>query len=236
MSLYCLIMKLMKYLLPVALIFLSQQSFSQQSEIRALEPFNKIDVEDKIIVQLIKADEESVEIRAQEIDVQRVMSTVTNSTLKLYIDGPSYKYSKVRAILKFKQFNEIEVSGMAEVSSASLIKTDTLYINAKSGGKVYLDLDVKHLESKISEGGLVSAEGYAVSQNSYITTSGALSAFDLESEIVNVKAVVGGIAKINVSKELNGQVTTKGYIGYKGNPGKIETKVYSGGKVVEFKE
>ena len=227
-------MKLLKYFFSIVYILSVQWSFSQQSEVRVLEPFSKIDVEDKIIVQLIKSNEESIEIKAQEVDIQKVMSTVTNDILKLYIDAPTYKYGKVRVILKYKQLDEIEVSGIAEVSGASLLKTDTLIVTAKSGGKVYLDLDVKYLESKISEGGLLSAAGYAVSQNVYVATSGALSAFDLESDIVNVKAVIGGTAKINVSKKLTGQATTNGYIGYKGEPEKIETKVFTGGKVVKF--
>jgi hypothetical protein len=229
-------MKLFKYFLLTCYILSVQLSFSQETEVRLPEPFSKINVGDKIILQLIKADEESLEIKAQDIDMQRIMSTVTNNILKLCIDGPTYKNMKVRAILKFTQIDEIEVSGMAEVSAASLFKTDTLYVNAKSGGKVYIDLDVKHLESKITGGGLLSAEGYAVSQNAYVATAGALSAFNLESNMVNVKAVTGGIAKINVSKKFTGQVTSGGYIGYKGEPDKIETYVYSGGKIVKFEE
>jgi hypothetical protein len=229
-------MKLFKCFLLITGTFLCHWLFSQESEIRALEPFNKINVEDKIIVQLIKSDEESIEIKAQEIDIQRVMSIVKNNALKLYIDVPPYKYGKVRAILKFKQLEGIEVSGMAEVSSVILFKMDTLRITAKSGGKVYLDLDVKYLESKISEGGLISAQGYAVSQDADIATSGALSAFDLESDVVNVRAVSGGIAKINVSKELTGKATTGGYISYRGDPEKTDKNTYTGGKIEKLKE
>ncbi len=93
-------MRLFNCCLLISGIFLSQWSFSQESETRVLEPFNKIDVDDKIIVQLIKSDEESIEIKAQEIDIQRVMATVKDNVLKLYIDVPPYKYGKVRAILK----------------------------------------------------------------------------------------------------------------------------------------
>ncbi len=229
-------MRLFNCFLLIAGIFLSQWSFSQESETRGLEPFTKIDVDDKIIVQLIKSDEESIEIKAQEIDIQRVMSTVKDNVLKLYIDVPTYKYGKVRAILKFRQVDVIKVSGMAEVSSVSLLKMDTLRISARNGGKVYLDLDVKHLESKISEGGLISAQGYAVSQDADVATSGALSAFDLESDVVKVTAVTGGIAKINVSKELTGKVTTGGYISYRGEPEKIDKNIYTGGKIEKLKE
>ncbi len=229
-------MRLFNCCLLISGIFLSQWSFSQESETRVLEPFNKIDVDDKIIVQLIKSDEESIEIKAQEIDIQRVMATVKDNVLKLYIDVPPYKYGKVRAILKFRQVDVIKVSGMAEVSSVSLLKMDTLRISARNGGKVYLDLDVKHLESKISEGGLISAQGYAVSQDADVATSGALSAFDLESDVVKVTAVTGGIAKINVSKELTGKVTTGGYISYRGEPEKIDKNIYTGGKIEKLKE
>ena len=229
-------MKAIKYFLLIISFLLSQWLLSQESEIRLLEPFNKIDVEDKILVQLVKSDEESLEVKAQGIDLQRVMSTVTDNILKMYIQVPPYKYGKVNIILKFKKLNEIRVSGVAEVSSASLLKMDTLFVNLRSGGKAYLDLDIQHLESKIAEGALLSAEGYAVSQNAYVTTSGTLSAFKLESDIVNVKAVSTGKVKIYVEKEFTGLASTKGYIGYKGEPVKIDKKVYTGGEIVKFEE
>ena len=229
-------MKAHKYFFLIISFSLSQWLFSQESEVRLLEPFNKINVEDKILVQLIKADEESLEVKARGIDVQRVKSTITDNTLKLYIEVPPYKYGKVNIILKFRQLNEIMASGVAEVSSVSLLKMDTLLVNLRSGGKAYLDLDIQHLESRIAEGALLSAEGYAVSQNAYITTSGTLSAFNLESDIVNVRAVSTGKAKIYVDREFTGLASTKGYIGYKGEPVKIDKKVYTGGEIVKFEE
>jgi len=226
-------MKTLRYYFLFICALLSQWAVAQKDETRSLAPFTKIDISDKVLVQLVKAEEESMEIKAQRTEAARVLTDVTDNTLKIRIEVPPQNYGKVNIILKYRQIDEIKVSNMAEVSSASLINTDTLHVNLKSGGKAYLDLDIKHLDSRITEGAVLSAEGYAVSQTAFVATSGALSVFNLESDIVEVKAVTGGIAKVYADKSLVADSQTGGYISYKGDPAEAIINRGTGGKIVK---
>jgi hypothetical protein len=226
-------MKTSGYYFLVVCALLSRLSVAQKDETRRLEPFTRIDISDKVLVQLVKAEEESLEIKIQRAEASVVVADVTDNTLKIRVEVPPLDYGKVNIILKYRNIDEIKVADMAEVSSVSLIKTDSLRVILKGGGKAYLDLDLAYLDSRILEGGVLSAEGHAVSQNAFVATSGALSAFNLESDIVKVKAATGGIAKVHAGKSIVADAQTGGYISYRGDPGDKILNSGTGGKIVK---
>ncbi len=212
-------------------------AIAQNESKRDLGNFNKLKVEDGILVQLVKSDKESIEITTQEIETSKVISEMKDGgKLILRVDVPPLTKYKVMVKLYYTEINGIEASSGSEISTNSLMKQDSLSIKLISGAKAYLDLDIKHLSSKVIEGGVLSAEGYAVKSDGYTATSGTLSLFELESEEVVVKAVTGGKIKINVEKSLIAHATSGGYIAYKGNPGKKDIKSGIGGKIEQYTE
>jgi hypothetical protein len=202
---------------------------------RKLEPFNKVIAGDKIIVQLLKSDHESALVKVQGIDASKVRTEVSGGTLTLSIYGEPFTKKKVMVTINYRNINSITVNNGSEVSTGNLFKTDTLRVDLKSGGVFYLDADIECLIAKIAEGGLLSAEGYATSQDVTVTSLSTLSAFDLESDKVKIKAVTGGKAKINVEEELDAEASSNGYIAYKGTPAKLKQTANSGGSIVVYK-
>jgi hypothetical protein len=85
-------------------------------------------------------------------------------------------------------------------------------------------MDVKYLKVNLSEGSLLTAEGYAIRQDVNVTTKASFSAFRLESDEVNIEVGLAGIAKICANNELNAKARMRGYIGYKCNPKKRSIK------------
>jgi hypothetical protein len=199
---------------------------------RKLEPFNKVIAGDKIIVQLLKSDHESAQIKVQGIDASKVKTDVSGGTLTLSIYGESFTKKKVMVTVNYKVISSITVNNGSEVSTGNLFKADTLKVDIKSGGVLYLDADLGCLIAKVIEGGLLSAEGYATSQDVTVASLATLSAFDLESDKIKIKAITGGKAKINVEEELDAEASSNGYITYKGNPAKLKRTANSGGSIV----
>jgi hypothetical protein len=204
---------------------------AQEPVERSLSPFSSLVVGDKVMVRLVKADRESASIKAQGIDARSVTTEIAGHTLTIGIHGESFTKKKVVVTLRYVKLDAIAVNGGAEVSTTALFKTDSVAVDIKSGGMLYLDADIEHLSAKVIEGGILSAEGYATEQDLVVATSGTVSAFDLESETIRVKASTGGKAKINVEKELDAEVGSKGFVSYKGNPSTINRKVSSGGSL-----
>jgi hypothetical protein len=214
---------------------LSLMTFSQTVDERKLEPFNKVVAGDKIIVQLLKSDRESAVVKVQGIDASKVKTEVSGGTLTLSIYGEPFTKKKVMVTVNYKNIISIAVNNGSEVSTGNLLKTDTLRADLKSGGVLYLDADIGCLIAKIAEGGLLSAEGYATSQEVTVTTLSTFSAFDLESDKIKIKAVSGGKAKINAEEELDAEANSNGYITFKGSPAKLKQTANSGGTIVVYK-
>jgi hypothetical protein len=226
-------MKTLGYYLLAVCVLLCSWSAAQESETRNPGPFTGIDISDKVLVQILEADEESLEISAQRSDVSGVITVVEDNILNIRVKGSSRDFGKVNIILKYRHIDNISVSGMAEVSSISPMKADTLSVNLRGGGKAYLDLDLAHLDCRIHEGAVLSAQGRASSLDAHVTTSGALSAFDLQCDLVVVKAVMGGIAKVYAGKSLVANAQTEGYISYRGDPDQAVTNSSTGGSIVK---
>ncbi|MBN2482186.1 MAG: DUF2807 domain-containing protein [Bacteroidales bacterium] len=210
--------------------------FPQQPAERNLQPFTGLYVDDNIIVRLNKSEREMASITVQGIDAEDVITEVKNNVLHLYVSGNLFTRKKVVVDLDYKMIRSIEAINGADVSTNSLLITDSLSVVLKTGGILYLDADVGYLKSHVIEGSLFTGEGYATVQDIYVATSATVSAFDLESDVVVVQAVTNGTAKILAEEELHAQAALKGYITYKGNPGICLTKTASGGTITSYDE
>ncbi len=223
-----------KTLLTLISLILTAAAFTQEPVNRELTHFSKLVVGDRIIVRLVKSDKESAIIQAQGISASAVKTDISGNTLNISIYGEPFTKKKVMITLHFVKLTDIEVNNGADVSTASLFKADSLHVELKSGGVLYLDADVESLSGRIAEGSILSAEGYATRMDLIVSTTATLSAFDLETEVAKVKAVAGGKAKINVESELDAEAGSKGFISYKGNPGKVNRITNSGGTITEY--
>jgi hypothetical protein len=220
------------YFIAIPALLLSLVTAAQAVNERKLDHFNKVIAGDKIIVQLLKSDHESAQVKVQGIDASKVKTEVSDGTLTLSIYGESFTKKKVMVTVNYKDIHSITVNNGSEVSTGNLLKTDTLRADLKSGGVLYLDADIGCLIAKVTEGALLSAEGYATSQDVTVASLATLSAFDLESDIIKIKAITGGKAKINVSEELDAEASSNGYISYKGSPAKLKQTANSGGSII----
>jgi hypothetical protein len=218
-----------------AIIFLFCLSpvFSQKTEIRDPGNFSKIEIRNGILVELIPSDKESVKV-ISEFDLSKIITEIKDSTL--IIRNENKKKGKTAIEIYYTGINEIAGFNRSEISASSLMKQDSLIVLLESGAKAYLELDVKLLRSKLNEGSVLTAQGYAVVQDAYSTTGATLSLFDLESDEVTIKITGNGKAKINVEQSLTADVSSGGYLSYKGKPQKWDTKTSLGGKIEEYTE
>ena len=223
-----------KVLIIISSVFFLTALCAQEPTKRNLTTFSKLIVGDRIIVRLVKSEKEAVFIKTQGIDSSSVKTELSGNTLEISIYGEPFTKKKVMITLNYVSLTSITVTGGADVTTSSLFKTDTLYVDLKSGGMLYLDADIKYLTGKVVEGAILNAEGYATVQDMMVASTGTLSAFDLESEFIKIKVVTGGKAKINVETALDAEVSSKGFISYKGKPSKINRIVNSGGTITVY--
>jgi hypothetical protein len=216
-------------------VFVFFSLLAQESAERKINTFTKLVVTDRINVRLVKADTESVFIKAQGIKASSVQTEVIDQVLTVRIYGEPFTKKKVTVILNYNNIKSITVNGGADVSTTTPFKADTLNVELTSGGMLYLNADISFLTGKINEGALLTAEGRVNHQDLTVSTSATLSAFNLISEIATIKASLGGKVKINVVKELHAEASSNAFISYKGNPIINNSKVTSGGTITAYK-
>lgn len=216
--------------------FIPSTVISQSVEVRSTGPFNKLHVDDGIVVRLIPGDQEKATLKMSGVGPDALRTETVNGTLKIYVYGQPFTQKEVTVDLEFRDLKSIEAINGSEIMTTSLYKPDSLEIVLKTGSAAYLDLDVKYLKSNVIEGSLLTAEGYATKQDIYVASMATVSAFDLESEIINVKSVTGATAKIAVEAELNAEALTRGFISVKGTPSKNNSVARSGGTITGYEE
>ncbi|MFO7657298.1 MAG: head GIN domain-containing protein [Bacteroidales bacterium] len=224
------------FTLAIALVLMPITAPGQNAHTRNLSAFDKIEVKNGILVQLVKADIESAEITAQGTTPDNVLTEVTGGVLTLRLDKTSFSKMKVMVKLFYKEIASINGSGRSEISTSGLMKQDSLAIDLESGAKGYLDIDIKFLRSRLTEGALIAADGYAVRQEATVATGATLSVFDVESDEINIKVSSNAKAKIQVENTLDADVSTGGYLSYKGNPALKNINTSVGGKVEQYQE
>jgi hypothetical protein len=165
-----------------------------------------------------------------------VITEVTNGTLSIYISGNLFAHKQVTIDLGYARLSSIEAINGSDISTTSLMKTDTLYVVLKTGAVFYLDADIEYLNSQVIEGSLFTADGYATVQDIHVASSATVSALTLEGDIVSVRASSGGTAKIYAEEELNAEASSRGYVIYKGNPAKITQEARSGSTIIPSDE
>jgi hypothetical protein len=207
---------------------------AQQPE--PLPAIRKVIVSDEIQLQIERSDVSTLLITKNELDPSCLIKTFENGTLTLKIRSGFGCKGKVIAHLCTSELKEIEISSKAEISTKNLMKGDSLKVIITSGGKAYIDLDIKYLEADVTGWGLFQSEGYAIKQIIKLSTSGTFSGYKLEGEDVSIKAYSGGKGKICVTGELTAETGSNGYISYNCEPKKKNINAKGSAKIEPYTE
>lgn len=222
----------MKKIAIILVVLMTNLSWSQVT--KDLGEFDKLEVYDRISVQIIQSDENRIEIngnRAGEVELIN-----KNGTLKIRMSfGKLLDGDDISAKLYFKQIYEIDASEGSYIICDAPIKQTALSVNTKEGAEVRLELDVKKVSLRAVTGGILKIKGKASSNDVSIGTGGVLQAMDLQTIQTSIKITTGGEADIRASELVDAKVRAGGNIMIFGSPQQINKKISFGGSIDESK-
>lgn len=219
----------------VGLFFLVVASVTAQNEpvVIKLDNIDKLKVYNGLHVNLIKSEEQKVEIsgeRASEIQVRQ-----KKGTLKISLDlMNTFNHQKVMINLYYNSnIAELDANQGAVIRSKDVFKQTQLSISAQEGAYIKLDLEVDYLKAKGITGGHFQLKGITKSQNVSIVSGSSYEAFYLESDLATMYVSTGSTAKIQVSKALYAKAKLGGTIVFAGRPESVSTAESMGGKITK---
>ncbi len=194
---------------------------AQVKEKRDVSDFTELSVSNAFAIEISVGNTESLEIEADERYIDDIITEVRGGRLVIRIrDSRNTRRmrSSPRAYLTVKSLERIDVSGAVKLSTEDPIEGDKLEIEMSGASTLNMEVNVKELYIQASGACVINMEGEARDQT--LRSSGATTyrAFDLVSEIADIRVNGAGSARVNVSDKLDVRASGASSISYKGSP------------------
>ncbi len=221
------------FLFTALLIASVNMGFAQITEKRDLPEFHSLNVSSGIDAELVLSEKEGIYLEIENANPLNLVSEVKNGVLNVKMKTGSDKKSVLKVKIYFKDLKEIESTARASVWSEEDIYLEDLSIRLFNGGATRLRLYCDDLDINISQGSILTLKGEGKFQEVKVNTKATYSGYEFKSEKAVVNSSSYGMAKVNVSKYLEANASSGGFIGFVGNPARVERKTSLGGEVIE---
>ena len=222
-------------------LILTAPVFSQENEenqegskeVRDVKEFDKLKVTKGINVTLIKGLKPEAEINIVNTLADDVIIENEKNELIIKMKTRIYQDVSVQVYLTYTDLREIKTGSGATVDAEEPISGNLLVLDAGMDSSIELEIDVETLEANVSAA-RITLEGKASTVEAKATTGGKFEAEKLESHEAFITANTGGVATVNVTKQLEAKAGTGGKIEYSGDPEKVKSREIIGGTVKEL--
>tara|TARA_R110002167_G_scaffold37601_4_gene117771 strand:+ start:266 stop:946 length:681 start_codon:yes stop_codon:yes gene_type:complete len=223
----------MKNLITIfVLVFIAAYGTAQKENTKQLEAFTELKAYDRIIVTLIKGNENKLVITGDDKD--EVAISNKNGVLKIKMEFDNFMDGgEAKATLYYTEsLTLLDANENAKIKSDEILQGKKVEIKSQEGGKIALKIAVDDLFIKSITGGEVSLTGSAKVQEIVVNTGGKVHNKELSTEETTVVVNAGGRADVKASLKVNAKVRAGGYIYIHGNPKEVEKDRLFGGKIV----
>jgi len=223
----------MKNIFFILMLLVHVASQSQSTVSQNLGDFTTLKVFNGIEVELIKSNEQKIEIRGKKSE--KVTIKNVDKTLKLTLPfslKPENNSADGEVIVKLFYSSNIDVIDANEGATITGkdINQEKLVVNSQERALINLVVNTKYIEVKTSSGGIIKLSGTTKHQDVNLDLYGVYHGFNLKTENTStVKAGTGAKAEIFAGETLTAKVSFGGSIFYKGNPELIKDKKVIGG-------
>ncbi|MFC4267934.1 head GIN domain-containing protein [Polaribacter marinivivus] len=223
----------MKKIFFILMLLVHVASQSQSTVSQNLGDFTTLKVFNGIEVELIKSNEQKIEIRGKKSE--KVTIKNVDKTLKLTLPfslKPENNSADGEVIVKLFYSTNIDVIDANEGATITGkdINQEKLVVNSQERALINLVVNTKYIEVKTSSGGIIKLSGTTKHQDVNLDLYGVYHGFNLKTENTStVKAGTGAKAEIFAGETLTAKVSFGGSIFYKGNPELIKDKKVIGG-------
>lgn len=242
--------------LAVALALISNCSLAQaqSAENRTISSFTKIETNVPLDIVLEKGSKENVNVEVTGVELQKILTTVEDNTLKVKLETGNYSNLKGKITITYVNLSGLSSKGSGDIVCKSDIDAGDFALNSSGSGDVTVngkvrttsfnfhhkgsgDVSINNLEttdltlSMMGSGDFKAASGKAQKQTIDLLGSGDVEIAGLTGESCTVSIKGSGDVETNVSNSLQGSIMGSGNIEYKGDPKVKQVDIKGSGSV-----
>lgn len=193
-------------------------AFSQTTEERKLQPFDKLKIDSDVKVFLTKGTEEQLKVVVSGLELSDVETTVNGKTLQIELSRGIHKDASVEIYVTYKEIRDINVGASGRLSVQTPLDGDKVVLIATTNGEIETELNLKTVDVKVGQGAVIRLSGKTGSMDAKVSTKGILSALDVKSDSTYIQVGTAGIAKVTAILLLEANVGLGGTLTYSGTP------------------
>lgn len=198
---------------------------------RKVSAFSALDISGAFDVYLSQGSAQSVIVEADENLQSLIRTEVRGGSLIIDNFQPIRDAKSLKLYITVTDIRTIELHGAVNLHSQNKLTLTELDIEISGATDANLDLAVQKLDVSSSGGSKLKFSGMANKVEMDISGAADIRAYDLMAEVISLSISGAGDAEINVTKELNADVSGAGSVKYKSNPLKVDSNVSGAGSV-----
>ena len=225
----------MKTLVKLIVLCITTVCLGQNAIEKTIGEFSELKVYDLIEVELIKSDDNKIEITGK--NASDVIINNKNGTLKIKMTfEEAFDGNKTKVILHYTNIDVIDANEGSNIYAKDVIKQFEIDLNAQEGAVIDARLDVKYVNIRSVTGGNITASGTAKYQDISIFTGGKYNGKTLITQHTEVSIRAAGEAYVNTSKKVDAKVRAGGTIYIYGNPDQVKESRVLGGQIKRMED
>jgi len=219
-----------KFIITVIALCISAITFAQNPIEKNVGDFTEVKVYDRIVVNLVKSDENKVIISGE--DASQVNIVNKDGKLKIKMDlGLIFDGNRTFVHVYYSDLQIIDGNEGAVITSNELIEQDRIEIKMQEGARVTVGLQVEEVDLRAVTGGIIEASGQATIQRVKVNTGGRYEGRELQTETAEVFVQAGGEVEAYATKLADLTIRAGGDIDIYGNPAEVKRKRTFGGRI-----
>jgi len=187
-------------------------------ETRSLSSFHSLDVGGAFNVELIKSDEEKIIIETDDNIMPYIKTKISGGELEIYNDIDINNPTKLGIIIYYKNFDELDISGAAELFSSDILETESLEFDFSGASEITLKIKVTNLDAEISGASKVDLDGNAANAEFDISGAAEVRAYGLEINKMDLEASGASNVRVLVLDKFTIDASGASSVRYKGSP------------------
>ena len=221
-----------KLLFPLLFFCFTAPFYAQGDKItRELQPFNEVKGFDGISIELIKSNENKVEITGANTQKVAIVNNSGVLKIRMKIDKIFSGYRTFVKLYHSGDLKVVDVNEDARIYSKDTFIQGVLDVRAQESGELQLNCQTEQLLVKAITGGDIQISGFTDNQDIIINTGGSYNGKEFKSKFTTVAVNAGGNASIYATKYVKADVKAGGTVKVFGDPEKMDEKTVFGGKV-----
>lgn len=211
-------------------LFIVVTGFAQNPITKNVGDFTQVKVFDRIVVNLVKSNENKVVITGE--DASQVQVINKDGKLKIRMDfGLIFDGNRTFVHVHYNNLEIIDGNEGAEITSNELIEQDKIEIKMQEGARIKVGLQVKEVKLRAVTGGIIEASGQAQQQEVTVNTGGIYEGENLVTENASIFVQAGGEVEAYASELADITVRAGGDVIVYGNPTQVKRKRTFGGRI-----